>query len=133
LYCYEKIVVLRKNSKRLEKLTAQEEEAMRAIWKLEGGFVKDILDEMTSDMPYTTLASTIKNLEKKGYVSHERHANANKYIPRISQTDYKRSFMSGFVGEYFGNSYKEMVSFFAEEQKLKPEELEEILKIINKK
>jgi len=106
---------------------------MRAIWKLEGGFVKDILDEMTSDMPYTTLASTIKNLEKKGYVSHERHANANKYIPRISQTDYKRSFMSGFVGEYFGNSYKEMVSFFAEEQKLKPEELEEILKIINKK
>ncbi|MBX2952360.1 MAG: BlaI/MecI/CopY family transcriptional regulator [Leadbetterella sp.] len=117
----------------MEKLTAQEEEAMRAIWKLEGGFVKDILDEMTSDMPYTTLASTIKNLEKKGYVSHERHANANKYIPRISQTDYKRSFMSGFVGEYFGNSYKEMVSFFAEEQKLKPEELEEILKIINKK
>lgn len=106
---------------------------MRAIWKLNGGFVKDILDEMTSDMPYTTLASTIKNLEKKGYVSHERQANANKYIPRISQTDYKRSFMSGFVDEYFGNSYKEMVSFFAEEQKLKPEELEEILKLINKK
>lgn len=38
--------------------------------------------------------------------------------------------MSSFVGEYFGNSYKEMVSFFAEEQKLKPEELEEILKMI---
>jgi len=116
----------------LEKLTVQEEEAMRAIWKLNGGFVKDILEEMNSDMPYTTLASTIKNLEKKGYVRHERHANANKYLPNISQTDYKRGFMSSFVGEYFGNSYKEMVSFFAEEQKLKPEELEEILKMINK-
>lgn len=130
---YELFVDLRKNSKHLEKLTAQEEEAMRSIWKLNGGFVKDILEEMNSDVPYTTLASTVKNLEKKGYVAHERHANANKYIPSISQTEYKRSFMSGFVGEYFGNSYKEMVSFFAEEQKLKPEELEEILKIINKK
>lgn len=108
----------------------QEEEAMRAIWKLNGGFVKDILEGINPDIPYTTLASTIKNLEKKGYVTHERHANANKYIPRISQTDYARSFMSSFVGEYFGNSYKEMVSFFAEEQKLKPEELEEILKMI---
>ncbi len=114
----------------MERLTAQEEEAMQAVWKLNGGFVKDILEEMNSDMPYTTLASTIKNLEKKGYVMHERHANANKYIPRISQTEYKRSFMSSFVGEYFGNSYKDMVSFFAEEQKLKPEELEEILKMI---
>lgn len=114
----------------MEKLTAQEEEAMQAIWKLKGGFVKDILEEMQSDIPYTTLASTVKNLEKKGYVVHERQANANKYLPRISQTDYKRSFMSGFVGEYFGNSYKEMVSFFAEEQKLTPQELEEILKMI---
>lgn len=115
-----------------EKLTAQEEEAMRAIWKLNGGFVKDILEEMNSDMPYTTLASTIKNLEKKEYVTHERHANANKYIPRISQTEYKRSFMSSFVDGYFGNSYKDMVSFFAEEKKLKPEELAEILKMIRK-
>ncbi len=114
----------------MEKLTAQEEEAMQAIWKLKGGFVKDILEEMQSDIPYTTLASTVKNLEKKGYVVHERQANANKYLPRISQTDYKRSFMSGFVDEYFGNSYKEMVSFFAEEQKLTPQELEEILKMI---
>lgn len=114
----------------MEKLTAQEEEAMRAVWKLNGGFVKEILEAIHSDMPYTTLASTIKNLEKKGYVVHQRHANANKYLPCISQTDYTRSFMSHFVGEYFGNSYKEMVSFFAEEQKLKPEELEEILKMI---
>lgn len=114
----------------MEKLTIQEEDAMQAIWKLNGGFVKEILDQMASDIPYTTLASTVKNLEKKGYILHEKQANANRYIPKISQTDYKRSFMSGFVGEYFGNSYKEMVSFFAEEQKLKPEELEEILKMI---
>jgi BlaI family penicillinase repressor len=117
----------------MEKLTIQEEEAMQAIWKLNGGFVKEILDQLGSDVPYTTLASTVKNLEKKGFVQHEKHANANKYVPKISQTEYKKSFMSGFVGEYFGNSYKEMVSFFAEEQKLKPEELEEILNLINKK
>lgn len=49
----------------MEKLTIQEEEAMRAIWKLNGGFVKDILEELKEEVPYTTLASTVKNLEKK--------------------------------------------------------------------
>jgi BlaI family penicillinase repressor len=116
----------------MEKLTIQEEEAMRAIWKLNGGFVKDILEELKEEVPYTTLASTVKNLEKKGYVTHERYANAHKYIPLISQQEYKKKFLTHFIGEYFGNSYKDVVSFFAEEQKLKPEELEEILKMIEK-
>lgn len=116
----------------MEKLTIQEEEAMQAIWKLNGGFVKDLLDEMQGTVPYTTLASTVKNLEKKGYVVHERYANAHKYLPKITQKEYKGRFLNRFVGEYFGNSYKDMVSFFAEEQKLKPEELEEILKMIEK-
>lgn len=114
----------------MEKLTIQEEEAMLALWKLDGGFVKDILEEMNHSLPYTTLASTVKNLEKKEFVFSEKFANAKKYFPKISQTDYKRSFMRAFVGEYFGNSYKNVVSFFAEEQQLTPEELEEILKMI---
>ncbi len=114
----------------MEKLTTQEEEAMQVIWKLNGGFIKDILEKMPEGIPYTTLASTIKNLEKKDYVGHEKLANAKKYFPKISQTEFKRNFMSGFVGEYFDNSYKALVSFFAEEQKLTPDELKEILKML---
>ncbi|WP_026997685.1 BlaI/MecI/CopY family transcriptional regulator [Flectobacillus major] len=116
----------------MEKLTLQEEEAMLLLWKNGGGFVKDILDEMEGEKPpYTTLASTIKNLEKKGFVKAVKFANANRYEPIISQEAYKSTFMNGFVGGYFKNSYKELVSFFAKEEKISAQELQEIIKMIN--
>jgi predicted transcriptional regulator len=50
----------------MEKLTPSEEEAMLVIWSKKGGFVKDILEGLSGEKPpYTTLASTVKNLEKK--------------------------------------------------------------------
>lgn len=115
----------------LEKLTIQEEEAMLSIWQLNGGFVKEILEKLPGEpVPYTTLASTVKNLEKKGYVKSVKYANANRYEPIISQKEYKAKFMNSFVGDYFKNSYKEMVSFFVKEEKLSKKELKEILEMI---
>ena len=116
----------------MEKLTIQEEEAMLSIWQLNGGFVKEILDNMkpSDQVPYTTLASTIKNLERKGYVKAVKYANAKRYEPLISLEEYRAKFMNSFVGDYFKNSYKEMVSFFVKEEKLSPSELEEIMDMI---
>lgn len=115
----------------MEKLTIQEEEAMLSIWQLNGGFVKEILDNLKEEKPpYTTLASTIKNLERKGYVKAVKYANAKRYEPVVSEEEYKRIYMHGFVGDYFRNSYKEMVSFFVKEEKLSAAELEEIMDMI---
>lgn len=116
----------------MEKLTIQEEEAMLSIWQLNGGFIKEVLDNLQGEpIPYTTLASTVKNLEKKGYVKAVKYANAKRYEPVISQMEYKGKYMSSFVGDYFKNSYKEMVSFFVKEEKLSKKELKEILEMIN--
>lgn len=115
----------------MEKLTIQEEEAMLSIWQLNGGFIREILENMKgSEMPYTTLASTIRNLERKGYVKPVKYANAKRYEPIISSEEYKGKFMNSFVGDYFKNSYKEMVSFFVKEEKLSPNELKEIMDMI---
>jgi len=115
----------------MDKLTIQEEEAMLSIWGLGGGFIKDILENMNStDIPYTTVASTVKNLEKKGYVEAVKYANAKRYMPLITAEEYKARYMNSFVGDYFKNSYKEMVSFFVKEEKLTEKELEEIMDMI---
>jgi BlaI family penicillinase repressor len=116
----------------LEKLTIQEEEAMLSVWQLKGGFVKEILDNMKPEeqVPYTTLASTIKNLERKGYVKAVKYANAKRYEPIITLEEYRAKFMNSFVGDYFKNSYKEMVSFFIKEEKLSEKELEELMEMI---
>ena len=50
----------------MEKLTLQEEQALQAVFKTGEGNIKTILENMENESPYTTVASTIKNLEKKG-------------------------------------------------------------------
>jgi BlaI family penicillinase repressor len=120
----------------MEKLTIQEEEAMQAIWQNNGGFIKDFLDQLAEPKPpYTTLASTIKNLERKGFLKAEKYGNSFRYAPTIVEADYKKRFMNGFVSDYFQNSYKELVTFFAKEKKISADELQEIINLIenNKK
>lgn len=115
----------------MEKLSRQEEEAMQAVWKTGEGNVKLFLENMSSqDTPYTTLASTIKNLEKKGYLSSRLIGNAYLYSPLIPEDEYKKKFMNGFVRDYFSNSYKDLVNFFIEEKKLSAGELKEIIDLI---
>ena len=118
----------------MEKLTPQEEEAMMAVWKAGEGNVKVFLDNMEEPRPpYTTLASTIKNLERKGMLQSRLVGNAYLYKPAISEESYKKSFMSGVVKNYFDNSYKALVNFFVEQNELQPEELQEIIKMIEGK
>ena len=118
----------------MEKLSRQEEEAMQAVWKTGEGSVKQFLENMPpTGTPYTTLASTIKNLEKKEFLSGRLIGNAYLYKPLISEDEYKKKFMSGFVKEYFADSYKALVNFFIEEKKLSPSELKELIDIIEHK
>lgn len=130
---YELVVGLRKD-RRMEKLTPQEEEAMQSVWKAGEGNVKAILENMVPPVPpYTTLASTLKNLEKKGYLESRQVGNMYLYRPTLSEAEYKKGFMGSFIKEYFNNSYKAMVNFFVEQDKLSKKELEEILKMIENK
>ena len=114
----------------MEKLTNQEEEAMQAIWKTGEGNVKSFMENMEDAPPYTTIASTIKNLEKKGYVNGRIVGNAYLYRPLITESDYKKRFMNSVVREYFDNSYKELVNFFIQQKKLSPKELKELIDMI---
>lgn len=105
----------------MEKLSKQEEEAMQAVWQCKTGFIKDFLELLEDPKPpYTTLASTIKNLERKGFLKSEKLGNSFRYKPSLNEEDYKKKFMNGFVNDYFKNSYKELVTFFANEKKSAP-------------
>lgn len=106
---------------------------MQVLWQLNGGFTKEILERLPEPKPpYTTLASTVKNLERKGYVQGEKLGNSYRYSPLVKAEDYRKEFMRSFVGSYFRNSYKDVVSFFAKEQKVSAEELKEIIAMIEK-
>jgi predicted transcriptional regulator len=117
----------------MEKLTRQEEKTMLSLWKIEKGFAKDVLENFPEIPPhYNTISSLIRSLESKGYVGHKAYGNTYEYYPLISKEEYTSQFMSNFVGNYFEDSYKEVVSFFAREQKLSVDDLKEIITLIEK-
>jgi predicted transcriptional regulator len=116
----------------MEKLTPQEEATMIAIWKVGPGFIKDFVPALLPiRFPYTTLASIIKNLEKKGYLKSESIANAYRYSAKVKEADYKKKYVNGMVNDFFQNSYKELVAFFAKENKISKEDLKDIIKLID--
>ncbi len=116
----------------MDKLSPAEEQAMRVVWQVGEGNIKSFLEAMDEAPPYTTLASTIRNLEKKGFLESKLVGNVYLYKPAITEEEYMKSFMSGVVKNYFANSYKEMVNFFVEQKKLSQKELKEIIDLIEK-
>ena len=116
----------------MEPLTHVEEETMQAIWRTGEGNIKAFMEHLDENIPYTTVASTIKNLEKKGYLNSRLIGNAYLYKPAVTEEDYKKKFMGKVVKEYFDNSYKELVNFFVEQKKLSAKELKEIITMIEK-
>ena len=117
----------------MEKLTNKEEEIMRILWKIEKAFVKDVLAEIKNDKPhYNTLSTIIRNLVDKGYVSYNAYGKTHEYFPIVAKEDYRKQFMNTAIHNYFNNSYKNMVSFFAKEEKISVEELKEIISLIEK-
>ena len=117
----------------MEKLTIQEESVMLHVWKLNLCAIKDVWNELEEPKPpYTTVASVFRNLEQKGYLNSQKFGNVNVFSPKIAEKEYKRAFMSSVVESYFENSYKELVSFFAKEEKISPEDLQEIIQMIEK-
>lgn len=116
----------------MKELTRAEEQIMQVLWRLGRGFVKDIVDELPEPKPaYNTVSTIVRILEKKGFVSHEAFGKTHQYFPLTSKDEYKKNFLKSFIKRYFGDSFQEMVSFFASGRDISLEELEEIRKLLN--
>ena len=115
----------------MERLTQPEEDTLRALWQAGPGFVKDILEQLPEPRPpYTTLASTLRNLERKQYAQAEKLGNSYRYAALVSAEDYQRRSLGALVREHFRDSYKELVSFFAKEEKISASDLQDIIRLI---
>lgn len=116
----------------MKELTRAEEQIMQVLWKLGKAFVKDVIDELPEPKPaYNTVSTIVRILEKKGFVSHEAFGKTYQYFPLTSKDEYKKKFLKSFIKRYFGDSFQEMVSFFASGRDISLEELEEVRKLLN--
>lgn len=115
----------------MKELTKAEEQIMQILWKIDKGFVNDIIEYLPEPKPaYNTVSTIIRILEKKGFVAHTAYGKTHEYFTLVSKPEYTKGYMKGFVKNYFSNSYKNMVSFFSKNDKFSVNELEEIINVL---
>jgi BlaI family penicillinase repressor len=113
----------------MQKLTRAEEELMQKLWDLEKAFLKDIIEAMPEPRPaQSTVATMLKIMETKGFVSHTAYGKSFEYYPLITRGDYSKAYFGHFLDNYFGGSFKKMLHFFMEEDDLDLQTLDELMR-----
>ena len=115
----------------MKDLTRAEEQVMQVLWKIQKGFVNDILEHYGEPKPaYNTISTIVRILEKKGFVMHKSYGKTHQYYPLVSKEEYTKKFFRGFMKNYFSNSYLKLASFLTHDKNISVEDLEEMKKLM---
>jgi len=112
----------------MRKFTQAEENILNILWKIGKGFPKEIEAQIKNKVPYNTFLSTLRKLEKDGYVGFEKFGRSHRYYPILEKNVYGRSLFKNLFKNYLGGSKEQLLSFFMEEENVDPKEIKEILK-----
>lgn len=111
----------------MKELTKAEDQVMQVLWKLEKGFVNDILEKFPEPKPaYNTISTIVRILEKKGFIDHKAYGKTHEYFPIVSKKEYTRKYFKGFMNNYFSNSYQALASFLTSDRNISIQELEQM-------
>ena len=122
-----------KNENSNQSLTKAELHLMNILWNKGKATVQQLHDVLEEPKPaYTTTLTVMQILTKKGVVDFDRVGKAYVYKPVLSRDEYIGGFMNEACNNVFGGSMRSFFSFFAKSEKISREELEEILKEMDK-
>lgn len=121
----------------MKPLSKAEERVLHIVWEQEPAYMKDILAAYSDPKPAkTTLATNLKRIIEKGYISYDSSAGNRAYYPLVSKNAYLKEKLKSLIGSFFNNNPTQFASFFANEMEHSDEELKELKKIydqLNKK
>jgi predicted transcriptional regulator len=106
-------------------LTEAELRIMNVLWAKGSGTVQQVLDSImeTPTLAYNSVLTTIRVLERKGYLKHLKDGRAHVYTPLVGQEEATRSEIRHLVGRFFKNSHEQLVLNLLEDQGLGREEI----------
>lgn len=116
-------------------LTRAEMEIMNILWNSEDAMsTHSIIENYPDPKPaYSTIATFLKILTKKGFVNYRKAEAGNKtfyFYPLLTRQSYTSQFMQETKSTLFGNSAKAMLHFFAQNEDISDKDIEEILNMI---
>lgn len=107
---------------------------MQIVWDRKQAFAKEVREALPDPKPHiNTVATMMRRLADKGFLAIEDFGSTYRYSPAVSKKDYTTLFVKPLLAGLFGNSIKNAVTFFAEEEEISAAELKEILDMIEKK
>ncbi len=115
-------------TKRLHPL---ELEVMKVVWKLTRATVNDVLDNIDRKLAYTTVATTMKSLEKKGFLSHQVEGRTFVYQPLVQEAEIKHSMLNDLLERLFDNSAEKLVNTLLEVRQTSSDEYNRLQALIN--
>jgi len=121
------------NTTDMKHLTNREEEIMTLFWNKGSLFVKEIIAFLPEPKPhYNTISTIVRGLVEKGYVNFEQFGTTHRYNAAISKEEFSKNTMKEVISKYFNKSYSSVISMFVEEQNISTEEIQDLLKQVEK-
>lgn len=117
-------------------LTKVEFQVMSILWDIDHAVCAwDIWERWKEPKPaYTTIATYLKMLFDKGYLDYFKNKGGGKthmFVPKVTRAEYARMTMQEVKKNFFDGSIKSMFSFFVKEENLSPEDIQELLQLVN--
>ncbi|MCP4123445.1 MAG: BlaI/MecI/CopY family transcriptional regulator [Bacteroidetes bacterium] len=113
------------------KLSPAEEQLMKYLWELKLAYMKDLVEAFPEPRPaYTTIATLLKRMTDKGFVSFNQHGKVREYFPMVKKPAYFSGKINTIIRDFFNDSNTQFASFFANETNFSLDELEELKTIV---
>lgn len=107
---------------------------MQMLWEHGPMFVREMVEHYDEPRPhFNTVSTQVRILEEKGYVDHEVLGGSHRFYAVARKEDFRERSLAGLIRDYFDNSYKNVVSALAQEEKISVEELREIIDMVERK
>jgi predicted transcriptional regulator len=117
-----------------EILTEAELRIMNVLWAKGSGTVQQVLDsiEQKPVLAYNSVLTTIRVLERKGYLKHLKDGRAHVYMPVVGQKEATRSEIRNLVGRFFQNSHEQLVLNVLEDSGIGPDEIARLRQMLDR-
>lgn len=112
-------------------LGERELDVMAALWEMKSGTVEEVRTRLDARLAYTTVLTILRNLEAKGFITHEEEGRAHRYAPRVAQRSAQRSAVTRMVDKLFGGSPEALLVRLVDDHDLSASELRRMAKTIS--
>lgn len=109
---------------------------MRILWQKVEATVADVRDALADEgreLAYTTVATMLAKMERKGQVAHRAEGKAFVFQPLLRQDQVSRSMVADLAQRLFGGDVTLMVSHLLDGCELSQGELARLKALIRKK